>query len=229
MQDIGMRIIPVLDILNGIVVRAVAGRRSEYRPLVSKLTASVEPTEVARALLAATGAQELYVADLDAISGTGVTTLDPAAFGATVLLDAGLRRMEQLAGFERWPKVRPVVGTETWTVPPRGWPKPFPAILSLDFFDGHLRRGWAEDQGLETIAECVVPTVIFLDIARVGTGRGAGMEGLITGIRRYFPEFELIAGGGVKNWDDIKRLEDAGADAVLVASALHDGSLLRFH
>ena len=65
---VGMRIIPVLDVMGGIVVRAVAGRRSEYRPLVSKLTTSVEPAEVARTLLAKSGADELYVADLDAIS-----------------------------------------------------------------------------------------------------------------------------------------------------------------
>ena len=59
---VGMRIIPVLDVMGGIVVRAVAGRRSEYRPLVSKLTTSVEPAEVARTLLAKSGADELRLA-----------------------------------------------------------------------------------------------------------------------------------------------------------------------
>ena len=35
-----MRIIPVLDLMNGVAVRAVGGRRSEYRPLVSRLCAT---------------------------------------------------------------------------------------------------------------------------------------------------------------------------------------------
>ena len=59
------RIIPVIDVMGGQVVRAVGGRRSEYRPIVSKLTDSTEPVEVAKALLGATGVGEIYLADLD--------------------------------------------------------------------------------------------------------------------------------------------------------------------
>src|SRR3954451_24567824 len=47
-----MQIIPVLDIQGGIVVRAIGGRRSEYRPLVSRLTDSTEPLAVAHAMRA---------------------------------------------------------------------------------------------------------------------------------------------------------------------------------
>jgi phosphoribosylformimino-5-aminoimidazole carboxamide ribotide isomerase len=35
----------------------------------------------------------------------------------------------------------------------------------------------------------------------------------------------IITGGGVRTWDDVERLGDAGADAILVASALHDGTI----
>lgn len=62
-----MRILPVLDILGGIVVRALAGRRSEYRPLVSRLTESTDPVTVAGAIRERFGWSEFYVADLDAI------------------------------------------------------------------------------------------------------------------------------------------------------------------
>ena len=41
-----MRIIPVLDVLGGCVVRGVGGRRDEYRPIVSKLCNSREPPAV---------------------------------------------------------------------------------------------------------------------------------------------------------------------------------------
>ena len=46
-----MRLIPVLDVMNGVVVRGVGGRRSEYRPIVSQLTSSTDPVEVARVLI----------------------------------------------------------------------------------------------------------------------------------------------------------------------------------
>ena len=64
-----MRIIPVIDIRNGAVVRAVAGRRADYRPLVSRLTAAVTPVETARDLMAFYPFDTLYIADLDAIEG----------------------------------------------------------------------------------------------------------------------------------------------------------------
>ena len=63
-----MRFLPVLDIRGGIVVRALAGRRSEYRPLVSQLTDSTDPVVVAEAIRADFGWTEFYVADLDAIN-----------------------------------------------------------------------------------------------------------------------------------------------------------------
>lgn len=220
-----MRIIPVIDVMGGVVVRAVAGRRSKYRPLRSALTDSIDPRVVAEALGNATGAAELYVADLDAILGDGVLSIDPSRFPGTVLFDGGLRTLEQLEAMRNRPNVRPVVGTETWTVPPTAWPEPFPAILSLDYFRREFRRGWPGMAEATALAERVA-SIIVLDIARVGTGQGSGTEAILRELRLRYPKLELLAGGGVKDREDIRRLEDAGADAVLVASALHDGSLL---
>jgi phosphoribosylformimino-5-aminoimidazole carboxamide ribotide isomerase len=56
-------------------------------------------------------------------------------------------------------------------------------------------------------------------------GGGAGTEALVSRAKERFAGVEVVAGGGVRDWDDVRRLEDAGADAVLVASALHDGTL----
>src|SRR5438128_4087097 len=89
-----MRVIPVLDLLGGQVVRGVAGRRHEYRPVVSRLTPSAQPLDVARAFRAAFGLTELYLADLDAIAGAApalptYVTLQSAGF--RLLVDAGVR------------------------------------------------------------------------------------------------------------------------------------------
>src|SRR5262249_61384230 len=66
-----MRLIPVLDVRDSMVVRGVGGRRSEYRPVVSRLTSSTAPLDVARALVDSFHPRELYLADLDAIGGAG--------------------------------------------------------------------------------------------------------------------------------------------------------------
>jgi phosphoribosylformimino-5-aminoimidazole carboxamide ribotide isomerase len=230
-------IIPMLDIMGGQVVRALAGRRSEYRPVRSCLTNSTEPAEVARSLIQATGASALYVADLDAIvhrkpDPTGVLAV--VAIAPMVMCDGGFRTVADAAPYARC-RVDYVVGTET------GDPALFPAlgpsrcILSIDLFDGRVigdRRVWGEFELLELVDRVAargVTAVILLDLARVGTGRGTGTEAAVRSLSRAFPGLALIAGGGVRTWDDMERLGDAGADAVLVASALHDGTITLPH
>jgi HisA/HisF family protein len=228
--------------MNGQVVRAVSGRRDEYRPVVSTLTTSTDPTEVAQALLAVTGANELYVADLDAIRhntefSRGTQRLLEQV-KVPVWVDAGIGRTDVL-DFPDAPNLRPVVGFETCRVPEVLLetviePLRRPVAFSLDLKDGRLHGNWAawglkNDLAVSRLARRVyglnVRTLIVLDLARVGTGTGTGTEPLLRELRAEFPDLELIAGGGVRSWEDIARLGEAGADGVLVASALHDGTL----
>jgi phosphoribosylformimino-5-aminoimidazole carboxamide ribotide isomerase len=65
-----VQVIPVIDLMQGRVVRGVGGRRSEYRPIHSLLSPNAEPASVARGLASA-GFRETYVADLDAIENKG--------------------------------------------------------------------------------------------------------------------------------------------------------------
>src|SRR4051794_10759704 len=62
-----MRVIGVIDVMGGVVVRGVGGRRSEYRPVASSLCASAAPLDVAEAFRRECGIGELYLADLEAI------------------------------------------------------------------------------------------------------------------------------------------------------------------
>src|SRR5688572_20179475 len=79
--------------MGGQVVRGVAGRRSEYRPVQSKIARSASPHDVATALARQFRFQTAYVADLDAIVGGepdwhSYETI--AAAGLNLWLDAGL-------------------------------------------------------------------------------------------------------------------------------------------
>src|SRR3954451_5440864 len=89
-----MRLIPVLDVMNGVVVRGIGGRRSEYRPIVSRLTSSTDPVEVARALVAAFQPAELYLAAREALAGPAPAVAVYRAIrelGVRPWVDAGVR------------------------------------------------------------------------------------------------------------------------------------------
>ncbi|MEO2092390.1 MAG: HisA/HisF-related TIM barrel protein, partial [Gemmataceae bacterium] len=103
-----------------------------------------------------------------------------------------------------------------------------PAV-SIDLRNGELLSASSDITSPLVLADRMYAdgyrTFLLLDLARVGMNAGPGTEPLCGELRRRYPEVELLVGGGVRNRDDIRRLEDAGADGVMVASALHDGTL----
>ena len=66
--------------------------------------------------------------------------------------------------------------------------------------------------------------IICMTLERVGSGAGADLLRLAE-LKRRAPNRSLYAAGGVRGEDDLVRLAVAGASGVLLASALHDGSL----
>ena len=69
-----MEVIPVLDLKGGIVVHARMGMRSAYAPIETPLSPTSEPASVARGLLSVFPFKAFYVADLNAIEGSGDNT-----------------------------------------------------------------------------------------------------------------------------------------------------------
>jgi phosphoribosylformimino-5-aminoimidazole carboxamide ribotide isomerase len=106
-----------------------------------------------------------------------------------------------------------------------------PLIFSLDMKEGRplaKHPPWQSLDPIEIVARIVetgISRLIVLDLADVGTGGGTRTLDLCRQLRAKYPHLELIAGGGVRNLDDLKRIADAGCRAALVASALHDGRL----
>src|SRR4051812_44936754 len=85
-----MQLIPVIDLLNGCVVRASRGQRDKYRPIESQLCVGSAPRIVARSLVDYCGARVVYVADLNAL-----LTREPQFKLIAELVDA-------LPGIELW-------------------------------------------------------------------------------------------------------------------------------
>ena len=101
--------------------------------------------------------------------------------------------------------------------------------FSLDLRDGELMScgDIAREPAHVAASRAVtagVGSLIVIDVARVGTGVGLDLE-LIRRIRRESPVTELLAGGGIRNLDDMRGLADVGCDGVLIATALQRGAL----
>ena len=112
-----MNIIPVLDLMNGLVVHAKHGNRHEYLPIKSVLTDSIEPLAVAQALLSLYPFKQLYIADISAIQKTGnhkntileITNNFP---NLEIWLDAGYDNEASINAYQG-PNIKPVLGTES--------------------------------------------------------------------------------------------------------------------
>ncbi|MBG0808915.1 histidine biosynthesis protein [Methylosinus sp. H3A] len=231
-----MRIIPVIDLKGGHVVRAFRGERASYAPIVTPLAAGSAPEAVVAGFLRLHDFDTIYVADLDAIERRG-------DHGAAI--DALAQRFPQICfwvdnGAESEPadsrsdaapgprafglaNLFPVIGSESLAqnVAP-DLSHEARAILSLDF------RGDAflGPRDLLDNPQLWPPRVIAMTLARVGAFAGPDLA-LLSSLARRAQGREIYAAGGLRDARDLERLAQIGVAGVLVASALHDGRLSR--
>ena len=222
-----MQIIPVLDLMDGLVVRGALGNRAAYRPIVSPLAASAAPLDVARGLAGLGRFDSFYLADLDAIEGrapnvAALHTLCGAFPGTAFWLDAGVRSVAEARALLANPQVTVVLGSESVESVSvvselAGEAR---VVLSLDY------RGAAflGPPALEEDAGLWPGRVIAMTLAKVGSGTGPDFDRL-RDIRARGEGRSVFAAGGVRDAADLAQLAEAGIDGALVASALHDGRL----
>lgn len=237
-----MRILPVVDLLAGRVVRAVRGDRSHYQPLAASTISEPTPTCVARFLAVERGFRECYVADLDAIQGRAANESawrELASHGLSLCLDAGLSTagegvalMGRLDGFA--PESRVIAGLETMRAPAElrqlveriG---PERVVFSLDLRAGkpltsNVMWGQRDAKAIATTAiGAGCTTLILLDLASVGSGEGLATLPLLAELRRSHPGVALWVGGGIRDGADIALAAEAGATGCLIGSAIYDG------
>ncbi|MDR5761715.1 HisA/HisF-related TIM barrel protein [Caballeronia sp. LZ035] len=235
-----MQVIPVLDLLDGQVVRAVRGERSRYRPIQSSLCATSEPVAIARALLAVTGAAVLYVADLGAIMQRGsheavlAELCDALGGEVEIWLDAGFTAcgpmracVERIAGLSRASSraaIVPVFGTETLLdegALAEASACGFEPVLSLDYRGGRALGALGAERGESTWWP---ERVIVMTLDHVGAEAGVDLD-TFSAVRALAGERVVIGAGGVRHRDDLALAAQCGASGWLVASALHDGTL----
>ncbi|KQP51376.1 HisA/HisF-related TIM barrel protein [Methylobacterium sp. Leaf108] len=221
-------VIPVIDLRHGLVVRARAGMRDSYAPIVTPLAKGSAPADVARGLIGATGAATLYVADLDAIVEgaspdlASLRRIAAACPGVTLWVDAGFRDRDSADAFLSEELGRPVIGSESQTDAALVRALGDRAVFSLD-----TRGGQALGPAcLHADAQAWPGEVIVMTLASIGTGAGPDMARL-AGLAAAHPGRRFYAAGGVRGPEDLAALAAIGVAGALVASAIHDGRLGR--
>ncbi|MEM1370965.1 MAG: HisA/HisF-related TIM barrel protein [Pseudomonadota bacterium] len=221
-----MMIIPVIDVLDGQVVRAVAGDRDHYGPLETQLVpGTCEPLPIARALLdVVPNATTLYVADLNGLMGRGpqvqlLLDLARGLPGVQLMLDDGVRSLLDAERWRQHDRITQIIGTETLaascSLADIAARCAGSFVLSLD------HRG-AQRLGCSSAFEDVEvwpDTVIVMDVKEVGGRAGPDLKRLaqikaLAGKRR-----RVLAAGGVRI-SDLASIDALGCGA-LMSTALH--------
>lgn len=222
-----MDIIPVLDLRGGIVVRARAGQREQYRPIESPLSPSSDPVEVMRGFYSVYPFKTFYVADLDAIMNTGnndaaLWRLKEEFPAAAFWVDNGVANVLSAQHWLGAGLGHLVIGTESQRdlALMQKLSQHDRILLSLDF------RGQTFQGPPALLREVTLwpYRLIVMTLARVGSAAGPDFDRLCE-IRDIAPGRRIYAAGGVRDRADLVALKRAGIAGALVATGLHDGRL----
>lgn len=224
-----MEVIPAVDMKDGDCVQLVQGEEETAKSYG-------DPVEAARRWVDE-GATRLHVVDLDgAIDGQRRNAHHVRRIveetRVSVQVGGGVRSVEDAETLFEAGADRVVMGTAAMEDPPLVGrvAEHGEVVVSLDALDGEVVvEGWKEGAGVTPI-----------EAARRFENEGASAflftnvddEGLLDGVS-VGPVAELveavdvpvIASGGVTTQDDVSRLRDAGASAVVIGTAFYEGRM----
>lgn len=223
--SVTMKLIPVIDLLDGHVVHAKNGTRKHYQPVNSPLCKSSQPIHVIHDFLSLYTFDTIYIADLNAIMKTGnnnnfILTLLNHFPDITFWLDQGAWATQTLSH----QKIIPIIGTESLnpetTIEDTLFSHCPPFILSLDF---------SHNRPLGPVPLFQKPllwpaTVIAMTLDRIGGQLGPDFNKL-TMLQEQRPDIDLVAAGGIRSLVDLEQLTKRNIHTALIASALHNQRL----
>ena len=214
---------------DGQVVQLVGGERGTARTYG-------DPIEAAERWVDA-GARTIHIVDLDGAFDGERENADAVesivdAVDVDVQLGGGIRTADDAIGLLEAGVDRVILGTAAVETPEivGEIDASFPGsvMVSLDAKGGEVVvSGWTEGTGLDPAEAAVryesegAGAILFTDV---------DVEGQLEGIRRAPVEavvdsvdIPVVASGGVSTLEDVRTLEDIGASAVVVGTALYEG------
>lgn len=228
-----MQVIPVIDLKNGHVVHAKHGQRAIYQPIKSILSSASDAFGIVEGLLKLYPFRTIYIADIDAITGTGnhfeqIELLSGMYPHINWWVDNGVRNVNTRILYAPQANIRAVFGSEhihtLQDYRALSYAYESRHVLSLDKLD-NVELGTSE---LHTSGLYWPEDAICMTLNQVGSNAGPDILRLQTLMqlnRARKKPANIFAAGGVKNNDDLLQLEHLGVAGTLVASALHSGEI----
>ena len=218
--------------MSGQVVHAKHGLRGQYQPIKSQLTTSNAPLAIARALLKLYPFDTLYIADIDAILGTGsnievIESIANTYPKQTIWLDSGIRQANARALY-MGKQIKPIVGSENienlQDYRAISYACKSQHILSVDF----NQAGAMGIPELHDTAHYWPNELICMSLTAVGSCEGVDVERLkklntLNALRKH--PTTIYAAGGLRDVNDAIQLTKLDIKGVLVATALHQKKL----
>ena len=220
-----MKIIPVIDLKDGVVVQAREGNRDQYRPIKTDLCKSSDVFEIIQAFVTTYHFDTVYIADINAITQQGnhhclINEVLAHFPDLKFWIDYGYRHYKE--EIHQTDHYLPVLGSESYRDD---------TIFELHFFGNKfilsLDFSMSETMGsakLFSSPELWPDSVIIMTLDRVGSHKGPDFVKLTAFCNRY-PHKNFIAAGGIRNQQDLIDLKRIGIRQALIASALHNGSI----
>jgi|Deesub1362A_J573_1020465.scaffolds.fasta_scaffold00028_103 phosphoribosylformimino-5-aminoimidazole carboxamide ribotide isomerase len=220
-----MKLYFVTDLLNGLVVRGMSGKRQEYKPvnLESELSLpSSNPIEVIEFIKP----KNLYVADLDRIMGKGdnIDTIGKlTTFVDDLIADCGFKDPSEIKKL----KFSPVLGTETFDIRQlERIENPQNVVVSIDILDSILDASSSFKSWLDMVDflnSFRLKGTIILTLKKVGTSSSLDWRLLEKAIE--VSTNPVFGGGGVRSLEDVEKAKEIGCYALLVSTAVHLGKI----
>lgn len=218
----------MIDLLNGNVVHAKNGDRSNYIPISSSLTTSTNPLDIVKAFMDIFPFKTLYIADLNAIQGMKNTNQNHMAIIEEIhhvfpslmfWIDAGIYSVDKVQQYTL-PYARLVLGSESFSTLSEYCSLTSKLnqtfSLSLDF----LPDGYKGPEELLNSNQYWPTDIIVMTLKQVGSNTGIDQE-TVANIVSKSTSHHIYAAGGIRHIDDLNELKKIGVKGALIASALH--------
>ena len=223
-----MELIPAIDLLNNIVVKAFQGERKKYRPIKSKLVNSPKLDEVITSMLNEHKFKKIYIADLNAImcdrnNFAIIKKVVKKFSNIEFWVDPGIKTFSDFKKFKNIP-CKIIIGSETLKniheLKKIYKYKQKEVILSLDF----KNNSFLGPKNLINKKDLWTKKIIFMLIDFVGAKKRPELKKL----KRFGLNLKknCYLAGGVASNRDINFFKKKGYEGVILSTAIHEKKII---
>ena len=223
-----MELIPAIDILDSIVVKATSGQRKKYKSIQSQLINSSKLENIVKSLLQEYKFKKIYIADLNSIMGKSnnleiIKKVAKKFLQIDFWVDYGVSTSIDFKKFDNL-LFKTIVGSETLRDIKElkkiyGLSKK-EIILSLDFKNNNLlgpkdlidnNKNWPKK-------------TIFMMMDSIGSRK----KPELTQLKRFFldKKKDYYIAGGVSNNEDINFFKKKGFKGAILSTAIHEKKII---